>query len=539
MVTATAPLRPWPGAVLVVSALLAGAIPFLLAGADPRWEIPNVGASPDPVSQAAILDHVARRPVWDPATWQAPWFWPADWGLAAMDPLTTQALLVGWVPTAIRTPAVAYNLALFLTVVATFLATAALTRRLGGDTLAMVLAAAAFTLGPYAMGHLHHLNQLPSPWLPLGILALLEMARGRVAAVGLWGIAGLLQVGSGIYGLAAWLLTMAVLAPGLVPRMTVRARWGLAGAGVVVAAAVWALSLPYQAAAASVEGFLREGNVSGPFAARIPDLWHVSPVHLWPWPPAPAGRPVLYPGLGWFLFAAVAFWWRRQRRGGGFWWAWAIAAGVGLLLAMGASHPWPGTTREIPLPYGWLQENLWPVRALRAPSRLFLPGILLISVLGALGVRETLGRSRGGARALIVLLATLAFADLAPGSADAERIQPDAAESRMLEQLAALPEGPFVFWPMPARERDEGPQEARAMLWANRTGRPLAGGSGGFVPTPLATLRREVAGDPDPRARLREAGVRWVVARGPAPGREVWRGDGWRILEVPGEAPGR
>jgi len=216
-----------------------------------------------------------------------------------MDPLLTPALLTAWWPRGVGNTALTYNATLLLQVAVGFLATFGLGRALRLGVPAAGLAAAVYTLGPYAMGHLHHLNQLPSPWLPLSIWAVLVVGRGRAAAAWLWAVAGLLQVGAGIYGLAAWTLAMACLLPGTLLRAGARGRLALAVGVVLVGAAVVAWSLPYRAAAEAHAGFAREAGSAGPFAARIPDLWHVSEAHLLPWPPAPPGRPVLYPGVVW------------------------------------------------------------------------------------------------------------------------------------------------------------------------------------------------------------------------------------------------
>lgn len=506
---------------VVVGALLVATLPFGLSGALPWRDVPTVGDAADPLQQAAILQWTLRRLPLSTADWNAPWLWPAPHALATMDPLVMQALLVTWLPGARGNAALAYNAALALTLALSFLAVRLLARRLGLGRGAAWLAGVAYAVGPYAASHAMHLNQLPQPWLPLALLGLLRMGNGRTSGALLLAGALLAQLASGVYLMAATCAAVAIVAIVMAPKLSRRTWMALAGAMLVVAVALWAYSRPYAAAAAELPGFVRTPQQVGPFAARPFDLLHPPASHLLPWPRALDARPSLYPGWLWVLLAAcgtLALWREHARGTVERWWMVGLFAAsfVGLVLAFGRTMPLP-ILGEVSMPFAWLQDAVWPLRAIRAPSRFFVVASLALALCGAGGAAWCWRRFRTSPlRALAVAGLLLALLELAPGRTARLRVQPDVEERAVLVALAAQPRpSPWVTFPQPCSEAEERALDARAMLWAVLADQPVAGGASGFVPNEVAALRSACCAGADARclAHLERAGVRLVLSR--------------------------
>lgn len=531
---------------LLGGSLLLALLPLFLSGVHPREELLAHHDGGDPLLQAAILQHALEGLPWPWAQerWEAPFLYPAPLPLAGMDPLLAQALPLRPLSGLRGEWALAANLALAGQLFLAALLGALLLRRLGLRGAWLAGATFAWVAGPYAVGHWHHLNQLPSPWVPLALLGLLDWSAGRARGPLLLLVACLAQLASGLYGMAALglFLGVAVVALGRGRR---RPQWGqLAAVGLLVGLATWAWAQPYAEASRTEPGYERGAGNVGPFAARVGDLDNVAPAHLLPWPRGTPGRPVLYPGLGALLLAGLGLgWqWRQPRsRQRSLVLATVVASAAALLLAAGRSHPLPGTTAELAMPYAWLQDQLWPLRALRAPSRFLMPATLVLAMLAAMGAaagwrrwQHPVGRVAWSALLLLALL------DLAPGPAGKVRAAPTAGEAALVEALArGAGEQPWVLAPLPCREQDETAAEARAMLWAVASGQPLAGGRSGYVPAALAALRRSCCGSVAAagcRRGLDSLGVRRVVqpagAPPPGPSMPLHIGPEWALYEL-------
>jgi hypothetical protein len=185
-----------------------------------------------------------------------------------------------------------------------------------------------------------------------------------------------------------------------------------------------------------------------------------------------------------------------------------------------------------------LQDRFWALQSLRAPTRLFLPAALGLALAGASVVDLVPRIPMRALRAVVVLAIALALLDLAPGPIDAVRAHPDAEEQELLLQLRAS-EGAWVAMPMPCDERQERELDARCMLWAAMSERPVAGGSSGFVPMEVRRIRRSCCrGLGEVCAHdLRRAGVsHLVLAEGqedPTVGTLQWQGERWRLWRLP------
>lgn len=532
-----------------VGVLICAVYPLLLSGASPGRDLPATYGGEDPLLQSAILQQSLHHPPLRLDSWHAPFHWPGRFALAYMDPLLGQAILVGWIPGVRGEPAWAYNLVMMITLASSFLVTAHLARSMGLPRGAAWLAGLTYCVSPYAVAHLHHLNQIPPPWLPLSLTGWLLVARGRTRGALLVAFALLFQLVSGLYYTAVMVMTLGLVGVCAAPRER-RAWIAILTVAVGAGLAMWVWSIPYRAAAGAVEGFGRSGHDVGPFAARPFDLLHGPRAHLLPWPPFVPGRPVIYPGVGWSLLAlgAVLEGARRWRVGArlpdrlllGL----VLAGLVGLVLSFGRTVPVPGRDTELTLPWAWLQDHVWPLRALRSPSRFFLPATLALALLGSAGVVDLLRWSRArrrGAGWLVVGGIALALLDLVPGPTGRVRAALDASERALIERLGtADPPSPWLAFPQPCRERDETQLDARCMLWAVLSGQPVAGGSTGFVPRPVAELRQRCCAGPAPACleHLARLGITRVVipaAAPPLPAARAtlrYRDERWRLYRL-------
>lgn len=503
-------------------AAIAGTLPAWLARAYPLEALPAARDGTDPVAQAAHLAHATRHLPGSEAFWNAPWLHPGSYAQLYLDPMVGPSLVARLVPGA--GPALDYHVALWFTVSTAVLAMAWCGRRVGLAPIFALAAGVVYAVGPYAAGHFHHLNQVPSAGLPLALGALVALVRGErpwgAAAVFVAGVA--LQTSWSLYGTAALGLGAVVLVAGL--RLDPAARRpalvAITGAGLVLVVA----AIPYLLAGRVVDGFGREATEAMAFQARWFDLWKAAAPRLLPWPEHDPLRPALYPGLGLVALAAVGVARGRDRR-----WAWtAVAvAGVGLGFAFGRTFLVPFTDLEIPLPYQALQDLVWPLRALRDPSRFGILMAWALCLLAGAGA-QALWATRRGAAAVLLAVGAL---DAAPGAFDRVRVNADAP---VVEGLRALPaDAVWTLWPMPCDETSESARDARAMLWAVASDRRAAAGASGFVPPAIAALREANCDGLDPDA-LRAAGVGWVVSDGAVDGRVHWTDGTWSLFAVEG-----
>lgn len=503
-----------------------GAVPAAMAAVNPWRELPAIHGGTDPLLQAAHLAHATRQVPGTEAFWNAPWLHPAPFAQLFVDPMVGPSLVARIVPGA--SSAWDYNIVLWLTVGGAFVAMAWCARRFGLSRGFAAMAGLLYAIGPYAAGHFHHLNQVPSPWLPLALGALVDLVRTRrpwwAAAAFVCTVA--LQLSWSVYATAALALAsivlLVVLGRGAVPWQPLLAACIGAVAVVVVGAQ------PYAAAARTVEGFGREATEVLAFQARWFDVWKAAGPRLLAWPTHDALRPSLYPGIGVVVLAVLGAWRMPDRRA-----VFALLAMVvvGFGFACGRNFLVPFTEFEIPLPYIALQDLLWPLRALRDPSRFALIAAWAGALLAAGGAQWLMGRHRTTALALLVIVAL----DAAPGAMERIAVEDD---GKIVDALATLP-APAVWVGFPAAcdEVDESARDARYMLWAVASGTRVAGGASGFVPPAIEDLRIACCAAPDAPA-LEAHGVEWIVSDRRLPIPAVWSDGTWSVYGVGELAPG-
>ena len=485
----------------VLVAVVVGAVPLVASGPG----LPSAHSGADPLAQAAHLAHATRHLPWQSEFWNAPWLHPSPWSQLYLDPMVGPSLVARAVPG--QSPVTDYRAVFWFTVASAVLAMTWCARRVGVASGFALLAGVVYAVGPYAAGHFHHLNQLPSPWFPLAMGALASMtmqgrSSGTYAIVFVTAFAA--QLAWSVYATAALVLAAVVFLLFARRRAAVpRGALILVGAGSAMVLVLGAI--PYVLAARDLPTYTRDASEVLAFQARWFDLWKAPASHLLPWPQHDPARPALYPGVVWSVLALLGACvrWRTP-----FTRAVVAAGAAGLLFAFGRTFLVPFTAIEIPLPFAGLQDLLWPLRALRDPSRFALVFAWATALLAAGGLAWVFARNRTVAYVLLGLAAV----DLAPGRG--ERVDP-ALDTPVVGALATTAPGDvWVLLPAACDETQESARDARTMLWAVLAERSVAGGASGFVPPSIAAMRAQCCDPAAPSCvdALRGLGVDWIVS---------------------------
>jgi hypothetical protein len=437
---------------------------------------------------------------------QAPIFHPLPDTLAFSENLLVPAV-IGAPFQAVGGPVLAYNVALFVSLIVSGLGVQLLVRRESGDRLAAFVAGAFFAAGAHRWIRLAHLHAQVTLFLPLVLLALdrfwQRRTLGRAALVGvLLALQGLSSVYLG--AIAAHVVAVAValaVLGGLRPRELARLALGLALAALLLAPIV----RPYlrmrafegvefsmadvASYATTLESYAAAGTrLYGPLTQK-----HLDPAVV---------QDTLFPGLtvlvcGLIGLASAP---RRYR-------ALAVAASaVAVVFSLG-----PETAA-----YRFLHEHLVLVRGVRALSRFSLVPVLALSVLSGFAL------ARRWRWALLVLALFLLESSNVP-----IRYAPAPAPKDAARWLAGRP-GAVAVVPL-------GEGDTAAMLDGTAHWRPLVNGDSGFMPRPYTRemeLLTEPAGE-DALRLLRALDVRHVVSREPLALPVAFAGVEERVYDVP------
>ena len=521
----------------------------------------------DALLQAGILAWVTRH-LGSLREWtDLPIFHPARHSIVAMDSLLGQAFCVAplaWL--ADPTPALLYNVACLVSLGLVALAGALLWRAgdsTGGTTRAGTAAtlAALLLLGsPYTASYIGMLNQITPPW-PVFMLAAAwcgwrHFGVGQPRRRWWWVAAGCLamQAAWGWYGFASAVFVLATIgAPALwAARRRRLARQLLREVVPPLAAALAVVLLfawPYLEYRRSHPDFTRTIEEVRFYSIDLNSFDNLGSHRLTPADVLGRGEPaagralrnvdaVVHPG--WLALAGAlvgAFRFRRlpvgQRRYG-----LVIAAVglVGLVMAFGDSvGVLPG--REwfrLPLPFGILQDVLVPFKAFRAPMRFAYLATVAVVWWGTAGIMSVLDSCGARSRNLVATAVMVAICvESIPMGLLAIPTAVDGRPGRYALP-ADLGPGAILTLPAPPTEAQEGPTEARWVLRALATGRPVTGGVSGWVPPETRRLRSLLAaceaGERSPRAvldSLAAAGIAGaeVCTTGGEPQRAAfWRG---------------
>jgi hypothetical protein len=420
----------------------------------------------------------------------APIFHPHDLTLAFSDAMLVPSLLAAPLRYFGLAPVLAFNLVLATAFLTSGLAAFALVRRLTGSTEGGLVAAMIYTLAPYRLDHLDHLEMQAAAFMPAA-LWLWHRAVDRQsasAAAGAVSMAVLQWLSAIYYGLlfAPYALVMAVIEWAQVSRPNrTRLIGAIAIAGMAGALVVAWYSRPYLANRADTGD--RLPSVVAEYSATPLSYLAVHP-HNAVYGDILSGlghaETRLFPGVLALLLASVGLarteWMRRK-------WAYVAAGLVAFDLSLGTNGLLVPLLRELVLPY----------RGLRAPARAGILVLLTIAVFAGWGTTVVLARARTPkARHLAVgvLLSALVVEYRTP---------PDvwtAPRSGEAQHMGLTRGTVAIELPVATPERLD--QSADAWYMVERIGAwpSLVNGYSGYYPPDYLTLADRIRLFPDDRA---------------------------------------
>lgn len=462
-----------------------------------------------------ILAWVAHALPRDPLhLFQANIFYPANDSLAFSEPLIVPALMgapLAWLG---GSPVLVFNLVMYAGFALTALATYRLIFEWTGSRLAAALAGSTFAFNTHTLTRLAHVQALHLYGLPIALLAvdrLVSFGRTRDA----WLLAASLIVlayTSGylmVFGAVMVAVALLVRAPEWLPRWRqVGSR--LAIAGVISAAAIAPLSLPYQRAARE-QGMVRSLDAVSEYSATLGGYLAASGrLHVATWSGSFFTDPVnsFFPGLIVLVLAIVALvavlrdhrHAHRRDRGSAIQdpVSRELSAGVGvktslmarrrilMLAAIAATGFVLSLGTHTPV-YGWLYAIFPPMHGLRVAARfgnLFLLGMSGLAAFGLTRLQRDLQAHPALTRfADVVIVVLVAVANVEALRAPIA-YRPFAGVPRLYALLADEPR--VVLAEMPFYPRQATFENAEYVLNSTAHWQPLMNGYSGYTPASYA-----------------------------------------------------
>jgi hypothetical protein len=374
-----------------------------------------------------------------------------------------------------------------------------LCHRLTGAVAPSILGGLVFGFAPYRYGHIAHLELLWTAFMPLGLLALIDLVQRPSPSAGVklgacFALQTLCSVYYGVY-FSMFLAVAAVVLLAGQPRDTLeKSIKALALAAAVATVLLLPYARQYAAARHSIDA--RPVDEILRYSAVPSDYLRVARDNKTLTSEAMIGEEErsLFPGL--VAVALVALAGTRSTRKAV---PYLILLAVAVELSFGM-HGWlyPMLVRSIP-----------PLTGLRAPARFGALVLLCVTVLVAFGAAWLQSRRRVAWFVLPSMAAAMLFEYWAVPIGFRERPM---SPPPVYAWLAAQPRGVVLEWPMPP------PDE----LWAFETEyqllsiyhwRPLVNGYSGSAPRSYLQIWRQLQEFPSAPSvdRLRQLGVRWVV----------------------------
>jgi hypothetical protein len=396
-------------------------------------------------------------------------------------------------------PVLVYNLLLFTGIIASGVGMFVLVRHLTGHVEAALVAAAIFTLTPYRVEHVMHLELQWTVWMPLALWAVHRVFESGSIRWGL--VAGTmicLQLLSSVYYGAFLAIMVAVLTLLLGVSAPVRVRHAagpLAVSAVLVLLVAGLYARPYAENARAVG--TRDPSEIAQFSAR-PASFVTAPSQnvLWGWTGGrfDGNELHLFPGIVPVLLACAAVGARSFRRITA---VYAAMVAIAVELSLGMN----GTV------YPWLLKRLWPLYGFRAPARFAILAWCALAVLAGIGFITIAGRLPVRARRF-VFAGALAAATLEGLSAPMRLTEipgrvPDIYRFLANAEPGAILELPIADWNL----------APDYMYWSTYHWKPLVNGYSGNTPSDYAETLALMADFPDDDSirRIDELGVRYVV----------------------------
>lgn len=436
---------------------------------------------------AWIADAVRSREL---VLFDAPIFSPQLRALALSDAL----LLPGVVFAPFRylglNPTIVYNIALLAGFVTSGLAMFVLVRSLTGRAEAGMVSALIFTLAPYRLDHLDHLEMQMAAWMPASLwLWHRAVDRGTAGdAAGAAGSVALQWLSCIYYGLLFAPMLGAMIAIEGVGVARDRRRPVLAGLAVAALAGVVVIALysmpylanrdatgdrdaasvsTYSATLSSYIGVAPHNKLYGPSLSRFGGAEHR-----------------LFPGLTAIALAALGLFagpWDRRR------WGYLAAGVLAVDLSLGANG----------IIFPLLREWVMPYRGLRAPGRAGVMSLLVVSVFAGFGM-SFLAARLGHARRAAVLAVVLGAVMLVE-----YRHQPDLWEApapTVAPELGLVRGHVVAEMPIAPPERFDLSVDASYMVERIGTWPRLINGYSGFHPDHYRVMADRVRAFPDERS---------------------------------------
>lgn len=465
----------------------------------------------------AVVNHI------DPyfSTWRLAWFahgvavaphhlfdanifYPEPRTLAYSDATFLEGALAAPLIWAGVNPVAVYNGLLLAGIAGSGIGMLVLVQHLTSSSRAALVGAAVFTLLPYRVEHVMHLELQWAIWIPLTWWALhrtFERPGFRTAA--LTGVFIWLQLLSCVYygvflGLATAVLAILLAISADRTRVARAFAWLAAGASLVLPlAALYAR--PYVVNAGTL-GERSVGEVAR-FSAT-PASYVTGPAASLLWG-AWAGRFTgdelhLFPGIVAVALAGLAFASRRRRPTVA---VYAALAAFAVTMSFG----------EHAAVYAWLRAHLFFLRGFRAAARFSIVAFAAMSVLAAIGYEWLESRSRRWSPAVVMVTCLVALG-LDVLSAPAVLADVDTRTPDVYKMLRSLPAAPVVEFPVADPAALPG-YDPVYMLSSIAHWRPLVNGYSGYVSEGYVSRLEQLQEFPDRRAMscLERLGVRYVI----------------------------
>lgn len=430
-------------------------------------------------------------------------FYPAKDTLAYSDATLLEGLLAApflWMHVS---PVLVYNVLLLTGFIGSGIAMFVLARHVTGAAGPALVAAAVFTLAPYRVEHMMHLELQWAMFVPFTFWTLHRAIDDRswrfgiLAGLGFW-----LQLLSCVY----YGVFLAMLLVAFVPllflvsgRRAFGALPGLAAGAVVAVVLSLPYLWPYLTASRAVGG--RDVAEIARYSAHPTNyLSATSLSFLWGWTADRWGDRELrlYPGL----VAVILSLFSIANRS----WRWTFLYGAIAVLAIELSFGTNGT------PYRWLSEHVGALRGFRSASRFAMLAMCAVAMLAALGTQAMAERGLLLSRtsASVSLILALLLVDYANRPMPLSREELGTADLYKVIRSG----GPGVVMELPVATPDRLPGwDVNYAFWSISHWHPLVNGYSGYHPVDYLQTLMAMRTFPDNAsiARLQAHDVRYVV----------------------------
>lgn len=429
-------------------------------------------------------------------------FYPAAGTLTYSDATLLQGLIAAPMHWAGAPPALVYNILLAIGFAGSGLGMFVLARYLLGASAPALVSAAVFTMAPYRIEHIMHLELQWAMWIPLTFWALhraVEESSRRLGA-----LAGLffgLQVISCVYYGVFLALALVVFVPILLLCSTSRAMRAvpaLALAGAVALVITLPYAWPYIQTARTLGA--RDMRDIVQYSARpINYLAATSLSRLWGWTADRWGGPELrlFPGLVAIVLALGGFLSRSRR--------WVLLYAATTAVAVESSF---GINSTI---YHWLFDRVQLLQGLRSSARFAIIASCGVAMLAGLGAQAIALRARRASALVVPLVLGLVAVDSAnrPLALTSSAVADSAPLYRVIRSA-----GPGVVIELPFPKLSSLPGwDAFYALWSLQHWHSLVNGYSGYYPPDYVRTSARMESFPDSRsiATLKAHDVRYIV----------------------------